>query len=322
MSEAAELLQRAKIAIGSDALQQWQSCRLRYTVMGGGVSGHIEEWQDCRSGRYRVEHNCGLDSGAVCFDGLAVRSQDTAGFVRREGGDDARFEAMNTAYWACHALWFPERWDAKIIRLPARREDGRWYERLRVIPRGGRPCEVWFDQETLLIARLSEDTAFETRTSTLADYRLLAGVMIPHSVTITNGDARFDQQCILSAFDINPPGDATLFALRSPTALDYHWPSTTRTITLPFRLVSNLIIVEASLNGCTPLSFIVDTGACHIMTPETVRILGLEQQGRAWGFGAGAEAIDVGLTQVESLELGGIIFTQQLFRVYPFPGLP
>ncbi len=220
--EAAELLQRAKMVIGCEALRKWQRCRLRYTVASGGVSGQIEEWQDCRSGRYRIEHNFGLDTGAACFDGLAVWSQDAAGFVRREGGDDAGLDAMNTAYRACHALWFPERWDAELIRLPRRRDAGRWYECLRVMPHGGRPYEVWLDQETLRISRLVEYTAFATRTSTLSDYRARSGVMLPHTITISNGDSRFDRQRLLTELEIDPPCDATIFALRSPTTVDYH----------------------------------------------------------------------------------------------------
>jgi membrane-associated protease RseP (regulator of RpoE activity) len=87
--------------------------------------------------------------------------------------------------------------------------------------------------------------------------------------------------------------------------------------TFPFHLYNNHIYADVRVNGKGPYQFIFDTGGVNLVTPPLAAELGLKSEGDMQGNGGGAGHMDVGLTKVSSLQLGGATVKDQVFAVLP-----
>ena len=90
--------------------------------------------------------------------------------------------------------------------------------------------------------------------------------------------------------------------------------------TLAFDAATDLIVINAIINGKGPFRFQIDTGASHhVMTPELARSLGLSVEGKAIvdaGEGTGNVA---GVVQVAEVRVGDFRLERQSFIVAPLP---
>jgi predicted aspartyl protease len=89
-------------------------------------------------------------------------------------------------------------------------------------------------------------------------------------------------------------------------------------ISLPFDLVDNRIIINVELNGKGPFRFIFDSGAGEIVSPEAARELGLKIEGTSTGGGVGEKLVERGATNVALVQVGDIQLTNQDFGVISF----
>ena len=77
---------------------------------------------------------------------------------------------------------------ARIEYLSAQRVDGRTYERLRATPQEGQPIELWFDEDTALLARSVWVMPIEVTTIRYDDYRRVGSTMVPFTIIRQEGD--------------------------------------------------------------------------------------------------------------------------------------
>jgi hypothetical protein len=319
--KARRLLGDNKQAAGGVAWDGVRALYLRSAIRQGGLNGTLEHWQDVVKGHYAQAHRLGITAGGEGFDGTLPWSQDVSGHPRPEENGDAEEAAANTAYRACLAWWYPQRWGAKTEYVGQAQDGDRPCHVLRLTPDGGRPFDLWLDAATGLAARTVEQGAFETVVRSFSDYRAVGGLRLPFRVRTSNGHTRYDQECQVERVEVNPPGSEAHLRMPPPPPPDFQITGDQDSVEVPFRQVGNLIVVGVSVNGRKVLPFILDTGGVNLVTPEAAQELGLEPQGAFWGFGGGEGAVDMRAAAVSSLEFGGVRLSNQVVWVYPFPGL-
>ena len=318
--DPAQVLAKAKAASGGPVLDALRTIQLEGTLVTGGLSGSAASLQDVLTGRYVERFKLGPASGAEGFDGSTVWSQDASGQSRTEEGGDERLGAIDEAYRTALAYWYPQRWQAQIEDAGERTEQGRTFYALRITPKGGRPFEMWIDAATALIDRTIEKAAIETRTTFFSDYRTVEGIKLPFAIRSTNGDTRYDQTSTVESVKLNVAAVDAEFKLPAPPPPDFAIADGKTSTTVPFDLINNHIYIGVKLNGKGPYHVLCDTGGANIVTPELAKELGLASQGALEGRGVGEKSEDVGLTKVESVEIGDATISNQVFAVYPLGG--
>lgn len=313
--------EQMKLAMGGAAWDSVSSLQIRYSLMQGGVTGTVEQLRSVLTGRYVETFSLGVLSGTEGLDRTSPWSSDSGKLVRREQNTDTLMGASNCAYLHCLAYWYPERWAATVVDKGTVNEGGRDYYLLHITPEGGRLLEYWIDCETCLLDMTVENTAFQKITRKYAEYQNVNGLLIPHYVRTSVGDVKYDRVCDLESVAINPEIPAHAF---DPPIVKQHsltFIDNTESCQIKFQLISNLIVLGVSINGSSPLPFILDSGGVNIVTPETASYTGLNPEGLIWGFGAGPESVDMQVTKIETIDLGGISLQNQVVYVYPFPEL-
>ena len=104
-----------------------------------------------------------------------------------------------------------------------------------------------------------------------------------------------------------------------------------RPVTIPFELVNNLIIIEASINGSVPLKLIVDTGVGNILvtslpngeeiflkSSRTVTLSGLGEGEPVEAFYAAQNQLDIGRINGSNVEV--LFLKEDIFKLSSFMG--
>jgi aspartyl protease/PDZ domain-containing protein len=318
--DPASLLARAKQAAGGEAVDRIRATNTHAKVKMGGLEGAAQSWEDVRTGSFRLEVQLGPASEAQGFDGTTAWSLDSAKQPVKEEGDDDLKGNADDAYRRTMGYWYPERWPGVIESLGQRDESGRKFDVLRITPKGGRPFELWLDANTSLIDRTIEKAETETHTTFYSDYREVQGAKMAFSLRITNGETRYDQLLTVESITINPVIDAARFAMPAPPAPDFAIAGAS-SATVPFELLNNHTYVQVKVNGKGPYRFLCDTGGENVITPELARALDLKTEGALQGSGVGEKSEDVALTKVDSVALGGVTLSRQVFAVAPLSDL-
>jgi len=318
---AQEILAKTKHASGGTAWDAITSVYTKAAIATGGLKGTAESWEDVLSGRVFASFAIGPMTGAQGFDGKVAWSQDSSKQAKPEEAQASREEAANEAYRRSMAYWYPQRAEGRVELLGERAEAGRNFMVIRMTPKVGREFEVWVDAATLLVDRIVEKAAIETRTTFLSDYRPVSGVKIPFVSRTTNGEARYDMITTVEKVEFNVLLKDEIFRMPAPPPPDFVLADGAPSTTIPFELINNHIYIQVSLNGKGPFQFLCDTGGSNIVTPELARELGLKSEGAVQGRGVGEKSEDVGLTRVQVLQVGGAALSNQVFAVYPLAGL-
>jgi hypothetical protein len=316
-----DILAKAKDASGGAAWDAVFSMHSKVALAVGGMKGTGESWEDILKGRSFTSFQLGVFTGAEGFDGWTVWSQDPSKHAHAEEGGDAKEEAVNDAYRRSLAYWFPERWEGVIEYSGLKQENDRQFQVIRMTPRGGRAFDLWIDVKTYLLDRIVEKTAMETRTTYLSDYREISGVKIAYLSRSTNGEARYDQLITVQSVELNAPLNDEIFRMPGPPPPDFAISGGQSSTTVPFELLNNHIYVQATLNGKGPFRLLCDTGGQNIVAVDLARELGLKSEGALQGRGVGEKSEDVGLTKVQTLQIGEATLSNQVFAVYALSAL-
>jgi hypothetical protein len=310
------VLAKVKEATGGAAWDRITSTHAKVVLETGGFKGSAEAWEDVRTGRAVSTYALGPMSGANGFDGTTVWSQDSSKQVRIEEGGEAREAAANDAYRSAMGYFFPERWPADLAFSGEKTEGARRFLVVRATPKGGRPYDIWIEADGNRIDHIVEKASIETRTTYYSDFHEVDGVRVPFSQRSTNGEEKYDQRTEITSIEFNVPLADELFAPPAPPPPDFAIAEG-RSTTVPFELLNNHIYVQVKLNGKGPFRMLCDTGGANIVTPELARELGLKAEGALQGRGVGESSEDVGLANVDTLQLGGATLQKQVFAVYP-----
>ena len=281
-----------------------RSMTAAYAYKGQGLEGTVSSTIDFDDGRYIEDTHAGPNKDTEGFDGRRAWMRDISGVTSPQEGGDKPLLARNAAYRNANLWWTPGRGGAAIEVVGC--------ERLRITPRGGKPFDATFDPVTHMLKSFREQQSFGLHTSTeYSAYEKHKGHLIPTRISVvTNDDPASRETLTLSSVHFgNSPLD-TAFSMPTSVAKNWTLPSSGR-VTVPIRLINNHVVTDVRINGQGPFPFIVDTGGHDIVTPATVKKLGLVSKGNSPSFGAGDKAGSNGYAHVATLDAGGAVLHNQ-----------
>jgi hypothetical protein len=290
------------------------SVAAQYSYEGQGLQGSASATFDLARGDFIDRTSIDSVPDAHGFDGATAWMQDLSGAYVPQQSSGPHALAISEAYRNADAWWRADRGGAQIEAIDC---DG-----LRVTPAGGSPFEAWFDPATHLLNRIREMHPFGVMIETrYAAYREDAGRLVPALLeVVTNDDPTSVETMRLVSRRVNPEAPASFFAMPANRFSDWSLPPQ-RKLTLPFRLLNNHIIVDVRVDGRGPFPFLVDTGGHDIVTPATVRALGLGSQGDVPAGGSGEQSTTSGYVHVKRIDAGGAVLTDQTVVTLDFSPL-
>lgn len=115
-----------------------------------------------------------------------------------------------------------------------------------------------------------------------------------------------------------PAQTAALIREATPSS-DSTPPHDKSSISLPFDLIDNRIVINVTLNGKGPFRFIFDSGGVAIVSPEVAHELGLKITGTSTGgSGVGENTVERGATNIAEVKVGSLSLTDIDFGVISF----
>ena len=317
----AELLARSRAAIGGDSWASVAALQTEGKLQAAGLAGTFSATEDLRTGRYVTRYDLGVAKGAQGFDGEHPWELGDGGEVTVQTSREDLEAARNEAWRTARGLWFPERWPTEVEHVRAAEEEGRRFHVLRVLPRGGRPIELWLDAATALPARSLEQGGTRTTTTRFEDWREAAGgLLLPHRGVASTGHGPDTVIELARVTAIAAPEDAA-FAPPVPRTDDFTIAGGKSSFVVPFELLNNHIYVLAGVDGGAPRRFLVDTGGVNLLVKAAADEMGIAAQGELSVGGVGDQREQAGLARLRTFTLGDATFEAPLFLIMPFTGL-
>lgn len=318
------VLARSKAASGGARWDSVHTLQLAGEKAARGLTGPWQSRQDLANGRYEESVRLGEFDLAEGYDGRMAWRRDVGGETSVLDGAVARRYARTQAWLTARGYWHRQRFPATYRSLPVRAIAERRYDVIEATPEGGNATELWFDQESGLLARVvapfsGGSSTYVMATHALEDYREAEGLRLPHRIvtSLRNsaglGDPNQDSELRIRRYASGPVSTDADFA-PPPMPLDARIDNDSGTTRVPFDLVNNHVYVDAAVDG-KPARFLVDTGAINLVTPAAAKRLGLVSTGRFGVQGAGANTAEVAFAKARSLQVGEAIVTAPVFYV-------
>jgi len=318
-ADPAALLRRSLEASGGAAWRSVTSLHVRYQLEQSGQRGWEDDWIDVRTGRYASEAHVAPYEQSGGFDGVSAWTSTPDGLAYVQGDADSMLGAADASYRNALAWWFPERHPATLADAGMRTERSRRFDRVAITPAGGRPFTVWIDHRTHLIDRFVEQQAESLNVVRFDDYRWVHGLRLPFRLRVGEGDEPSAVQHV-QAVDIDPPIADGRYALPplAPSA-----PAPAGPVTVPIRLVDNIVLVDVTVDGQGPYEADFDTGGELMLTPAVAADLHLSASGQ-WKEGGGGEgSVTTSAGRLRELAIGAATVQRPIFTVHEFdPSAP
>jgi hypothetical protein len=315
--DAEPVLSATAAALGADHLRRLPSFHAIGKAKGFGLSGSMESWTDVSAGGvYAGKVDLGVFRQGQGFDGRDSWTMDDKGVVWVDGSEQSHASAINEAFRESYALWTPKHGGASVTLAAPQTDGGVKYNVITVnVPGSVVPFDVWIDPTTHLPARYMERSAAVTTTTTLGDYRPVAGVYIAFSQS-THSDQGNDIAVTFDRVEVAPADIAARVRKPVSNPTDFTIAGGTST-TIPFTLIDNHVYLDVMLNGKGPFRFIFDTGGQNVIDPAVAREIGSAGSGSVQGGGVGATTEEVQFARVASLRVGRAELRDQGFAVLP-----
>ena len=284
-----------------------------YATSGYGLTGSRSDLTDLNTGAFVEAEQADIVAEAHGFDGRIPWMRDTSGANTPQEGGDRIAVAVNEAYRLANLWWRPGYAGATITYAGREVSDGQTLDQLTVTPKLGKPFGAFFDADTHLLARITEDRQFFHTRVLFAAYRRENGLMLPHEITLDSGSGEANYQHLrLIRFSVGAPRPLSAYSRPTEPPTGASIDGGAASVTVPFRLLNNHIYVSTTVNGKGPYTYIVDTGGHCLISPELVAELGLKIVGSNAMSGAGSKTTAGGFTHVDEIALGGVRMRNQL----------
>lgn len=290
-------------------------------VSAGGLSGQYELWASLQSLHNAQHFELGPVSGSSGWDGTRAWTTDSSGEVRIETSGESVAQAKQDAYREAYGFFLPVPFEAPRVYLGQRSADGTDFEVIRITPADAEPFEVWFDPLTHLIEREVQVTGGQPHTFIYADFQRFDGLLVPRkTIDRVGNDPQYDTVSEITALNLLDSDQPERFAPPAPPANTAQWPAGESAITVPFKLLSNHIYLQASINASAPRPFLFDTGATNFIEAAAAKALGVRMEGALAGGGFGDAIAKFGFARIQSIAIGGLELKDQVFGVDYSPG--
>ena len=283
------------------------------TETASGLTGKWRKSIDLETGRTRTVADFGVFRTTDVWDGKRYWRQDKSGGVHALNSPFAQENNLTEAWLASFGYLKSDAAGARLERLDDGALGGKRFAIIRATPRGGQTVDLWFDTQSHHLQRTVQIMPTYIKTVIYENYRDRSGIPVASRVTTEDGiDADRD---VIQVEDVSPAKSTREFV--RPEALDDFSIAGGKT-TIPIEFDGD-VIVEAKLNGQGPFAFILDTGGHDIVTPEVATLLHLKPVGAGASGGSGEGTMPLQFAQVDRLEIGAAILSNQSFTVIPLP---
>jgi hypothetical protein len=286
----------------------------RYRYAGQGLEGSISSVVDQATGMFHNASDIGPIKDQDGYDGQRAWMRDVAGNYLPQDSEGKLALAINDAYRNANLWWREDRGEARMESIGC--------GGVRITPRGGVAFEAWFDPQSHLLERIREVRTFGTLVETrFSDYaEQSAGLIVPARVERITADAPATLETMqLTALELDRARPASAYAMPQGPR-NWSLPAS-GTVTVPFRLLNNHIVVDVRIDGKGPFPFIVDTGGHNIITPDTLKALRIWQAGETVSGGGGEGSATNGYADVAELAMGAAILRNQTVIALEFSPL-
>ena len=193
---------------------------------------------------------------------------------------------------------------------------------LRIVqftPRGGSPCDVYFDRESGRPVRAIRTYLGDERAITFSGWGQHSGVLMPSALLLGAEEGEVDTLEVASVARATIPESMFRRPAEGPT--DVRLPAGVAEVTVPFSFENEHIMVDCSVNGRPPVWFMFDTGAdVSVVNSARLEEYGLSAFGASTTSGGGNSAA-VSFTTVQSLKIGAAELVGQRNTVLDLSGL-
>jgi hypothetical protein len=311
------LISQSGIALHVDALHSIEVIRAHGRVVAAGLSGSGDNWNELGGMRQASFFSTPPLGGGSGWDGNENWNLDQTGLVIVDGSVLGRSSAVDQAYLANYDLWMPGFGGAAVTWAGSKSQRGVNYDVLTVTPpKSSVPIDIWFDRATHLPVKAVQIAGPMVTTTTMADFKPVAGVMIPYRVD-TSTNAGNTTSFAVTSVEVNPPGGATRMAAPESSPHDFSIADAATQASVPIQLSENHVYLDVLLDGKGPFHFELDTGGANVIDPGVVEQLGVASGGSTQVTGAGSASSDSSFATIKTLQLGNALVTNQVFVVLP-----
>ena len=285
-------------------------------VVVSGLPGNGDNWNEMGGMREAALYSAPPLGGGSGWDGDENWNLDQTGLVIIDGSELGRSSAIDQAYVGNYGLWTPNYGGAMVTWGGSKSENDKSYDVLVVTPpKSSVPMDILFDQATHLPVEAVQ-TVGPGATMTMADFRLVHGLMIPYRVDTSSvmGDVSFTATSVEAA----PSDAASHFAAPRSSPHDFSIANGATQASVPIQISNkNHVWLDVMLNGKGPFHFAFDTGGANVIDPAVAKALGVATGGASevTGTGSGAEASSFAV--IKTLQVGDAVVTNQVFIVLP-----
>ncbi|MGA7246444.1 MAG: aspartyl protease family protein [Candidatus Cybelea sp.] len=312
-----KLISQSGVALHLYALRSIGVVHAEGSVVADGLSGSGDSWNEM--GRIRVASLFSAPplGGGSGWDGNENWNLDQTGLVIVDGSVLGRSSAVNQAYFGNYDLWTPSYGGATVAWGGSKSEKGKSYDVLTVTPpKSNLPIEVWFDRATHLPVKAVQTAGPIMTTITMADFKPVAGLMIPYRVD-TSTNAGDSTSFTATSVEANPPGGAAHLAAPRSSPHDFSIADGATQASVPIQVSENHVYLDVILDSKGPFHFELDTGGANIIDPAVSKALGVVSGGATQVTGVGSASSASSFAAIKTLRVGNALITNQVFVVLP-----
>src|SRR5580698_5068683 len=310
------LISQSGAALHVDALSSMKVIHAKGSVVASGLKGSGDDWNEMGGLRDAALFSTPPLGGGSGWDGDENWNLDQTGLVIVDGSVLGRSSAINQAYVGNYDLWTPRYGGATVTWGGSKSQEGKNYDVLTVTPPNSSvPIDVWFDKVTHLPVTAVQSAGPVVTTITMADFRPVQGLMIPHRVDTSNmnGITSFT----VTSVEVDPRGGASHFTAPTSSPHDFSIANRATQASVPIQISKNQVWLDVMLNGKGPFHFAFDTGGANVIDPSVTKELGLTSGGSAQVGGVGSATAASSFATISSLQIGNALVRNQVFLVLP-----
>ena len=262
-----------------------------------------------RRADYRIFQN------AEGMDEVGRWRQDNSGGVHPLDSSEALQVAVTESFLSGYRFLFPDPTAWNVSGTQEDQQTDRLLTGVTIDPVGGRRLVLWIDAATHLPDHAEIELTVGREVVTYADYRAEGGITLPHVIALEHEDESETGRVVVGAYRV--ASSQTRLHRPMRRFADVAWKDGKRRTDVPgyFDPETGFFYVMAMLNGSGPSAFILDTGGHDILTPDTVKRLGLRTEGSGFSAGAGEGTSPTEYTRLKTIALGNVVVAEQPFLV-------
>jgi hypothetical protein len=315
---AAALLAQVGAATGGAAWRAAAEISATGILTSSGFRGVSELHDDVRDGRYAARSTLPVKGTTIeVYDGSKHWVRDISGGVHAYDSWYPRARAVTDAYLTRRGYLNPQE-NATITCAESAGTGSNRTQSIQVAPRGGIPAVLAIDTRTHLLDSVSVRTPISTDETTFGDYRLSGALVLPYSIAIGSAfEPENADRIAVTRYSVSRVMHPADFA--KPQALpNVRMAGNASSTSVPIELEGRQLLVWASINGRTPIPFILDTGGHAILDTVAAQMLGVKSYGSGVSGGAGSGTIALRYARVRSMRIGQAELLDQPMLVIPY----